>query len=211
MTTTTLRPSTQPLHDCLDQWRAEQASVEADLAESFAALEGFQKSLDAWRYRLVTQEESLASQAQQLADEQSAWTNEQGDRTELVAQIEASQQELNNQKAEFNAISAQLTEANGYVDTLVQEASVAKDKIAQLEADLEKQREESREQQSRWDEDFKRMRQMLDRRSEAREPATEAPAVAEEASTAAEDPVLDSVMAQFGKLRLQKAGRQERS
>ncbi|MEM6331604.1 MAG: hypothetical protein AAF790_15335, partial [Planctomycetota bacterium] len=98
---------------------------------------------------------------------------------------------------------------------------------AELEQALDRERAELAEQQARWDEDSRRLRERLARHvgrgaepagvdSKARGadagPANAADTGADpgDASTivlAPPDPVLDSVLAQFGKLREQQAGR----
>jgi hypothetical protein len=59
MTTATVSIDHQIVHDSFCQWHAEQDVLDAQLADSVAALEAYQSHLDAWQQDLAAEREEL--------------------------------------------------------------------------------------------------------------------------------------------------------
>lgn len=139
-------------------------------------------AIEAFQRQLESWQKQLAEERAALEQEKRDWSSEKATGEELVGSVSSLKQEL----ADTNTRSQ---------------------KLAQM---LEAERQELAEQQKRWDDDFRRMRELLDEQAGGGEMVAEAP----EAATPeplAEDPVIDSVLAQFGKLREQQAGRRAAS
>ncbi|MEM8864242.1 MAG: hypothetical protein AAGF31_01695 [Planctomycetota bacterium] len=195
-----------PLHDCVRAWGTEQDRLGSELDESLSALEAFQRQLESWQTQLASERDTLES-------EQADWAAEQRSSQELTAEAEELQQQIDRLQTEATQREAEQGTATSEIAELRATLVASEQREQELSTQLDKQRQAFADQQARWDEDFRRMRELLDQ--QAAEGLAEVSLAEPQESGAAsaavdpviEDPVLDSVLAQFGKLRQQQAGR----
>lgn len=173
----------QPTRECLDAWIQESQHAEDELRESFEALDAYQRQLDAWQRRLGEEREQLAQERQRLSEQADA------------APAEGNGEQL----AELQAENARLSEESGQANQLKQ----------QLEQQLAETRAELAQQNQHWSTELARVVKLLEEQQSASGyAASDAPAApAVIAPGSSDDPVLGSVVAQFSKLRQQRAER----
>jgi septal ring factor EnvC (AmiA/AmiB activator) len=157
-------------------WHAEQESLDAQLSESLAALAAYQSHLDAWQQQLASERDALCASREEFERERAA--ADKGN-VELVTELE-----------QFRARETDL-------------------KLA-----LDEQKRLLEGERAKWTEELRQMRETLERRKEANQARSDSPATIEPARPAARinsaeshggNPVLGSIMEQFGKLRQQRA------
>ncbi len=208
----------QPARECLEDWRQESARCEEDLNETFEALEGFQRNLESWQQRLVLERKELElerAEVQQL-DTATAECEQM-----LAGAIAAHEEELSSSQERATQLEEELTKASAArlsaesaKAQLAVELDQARRKRQELETQLEQNRAEMSRQNQHWSEEFNRVVQMLAEQNSEQdppgscqeEPSTPATPIAV-APIKSSDPVLGSVVAQFGKLRQQRADR----
>ncbi|TWT38095.1 Chromosome partition protein Smc [Posidoniimonas corsicana] len=169
----------EPTFACLTEWSDQRQRYEADLQESFDALDAFQRQLDAWQRRLADEQEQL--------DEQRARLKELADAN---GQADQSADQLKSENARLS-----------------EEAEQARQGQQDLQRQLEEARAELAREKQHWSGELERVAKLLEQQSAA--PA-DAPAAAGPGPAVSGDPVLGSVVAQFSKLRQQRAERGHR-
>lgn len=199
-----LQPALEPLHDCVEQWCVEQDALEQDLSESLAALEAFQRQLDAWQTKLATEREQLQQDCKRFNDEQAAWRAENASSDEINNQLSAALAERERLREEGLESARRAEQFEEQATESQEKLEQTKRRVTELEETLQSERADMAHQQARWDEDFRRLRGLL---AQQAKPAPQPGVAPQPAPAVAEDPVLDSVLAQFGKLRQQHAGR----
>lgn len=209
MPTLSMHPSLEPLSECVQSWTTEHSRIALEVAESLEALEGFQRQLDQWQAQLAEQREQLAAERQALAESQAEWTAERGTADEVDKQLVAAQAESDTLREQLAGEAQRADELQEQLAQNQSDLDRATRREAELTQALDRQRAERAEEQARWDEDFRRMRELLQHQVDTSPPAETPPAdpLREPEAVAVADPVLDSVLAQFGKLREQQAGR----
>ncbi|TWT74642.1 Chromosome partition protein Smc [Posidoniimonas polymericola] len=197
-----------PTRECLTSWSEQHQRFEEDLQESFDALDAYQRQLDAWQQRLAGEREQLEHERERLKEQADAAiaAAEQGDQTaELEAELIASRQrteELEQQIASSETASIGLQGENAKLTGELHQAQRA---AQELGVQLEATRAEMAQQNQHWSGEFSRVVKMLEQQQAA--PAADFAPAAVAAPAGASDPVLGSVVAQFSKLRQQRAER----
>lgn len=199
-----------PTRECLNSWSEQHQRFEADLQESFDALDAYQRQLDAWQQRLAGEREQLEHERERLKEQADAAiaAAEQNDQTaELEAELTASRQrtaELEEQIASAESSTIGLQSENA---KLTAELHQSQRSAQELGVQLEATRAEMAQQNQHWSSEFSRVVSMLEQQQAAPAGAAPATPVGAPAPAAAADPVLGSVVAQFSKLRQQRAER----
>lgn len=217
MATPALQPRLEPLRESVRHWADEQAAIEsqleAELEESFAALEAFQRSLEEWQQSLVAQREQLQADQTALAAERETLT---GHDSQLASELSELKTLVDLLELEKEDLAEQLKENNSGSNELMQQKEEARRREIALQAELESERADWLVQQHEMNEELNRLRERSANQSPAitdiDEPATSELVASHAATKVATkvDPVLGSVLEQFGKLRQQQAKRKDR-
>jgi chromosome segregation ATPase len=216
----TLTLDCDALRESFREWQAEQESLEAEWNESLAALVAFQSHLDGWQ-------KELAEQRDQLRHERESWEEERSSANSELGQSAAqSNTQLAEAREKITLLSQQLvarTEELRVLDQrraeLATELEVARAQAKSHAADAEQQKRALEQERSAWVKQLQQMRELLEVRAAApvtgyddvvrppAEPAATPPPRPRPASDKqpTNNPVLGSIMEQFGKLRQQRA------
>jgi len=227
----TLTRDCDTLRESLHEWQAEQELLAAEWSESLSALAAYQSHLDDWQHSLVEERDTLRREQDTLRQDRETLERE---RSAAELNQEKSSSQSNAQLAEARAKVAQLsellltrTEELRLLDQnraeLTTELEVARTTTRQMAADADQQKKSLELERLAWTEQLQHLRELLEQRAaapitgydyndaEPPEPAQTAPAPPRPAKAAGGDkpstnnPVLGSIMEQFGKLRQQRA------
>ena len=225
MTDNLLTLNGEILRESFCEWQSEQEALDAEWSESLAALTAYQSHLDAWQQELVEERESLRR-------EREAWERNE-EATKLVRDQSASQAnaQLAEAREKISLLSEQLLSRTEELRVLDQrraeltiDLELARVHAKELAADVDEQKQTFERERSAWTEQLRQMHELLELRAAtpvtgyddviaaaAERPAPPAPRPPKAiASVSGEkpspnNPVLGSIMEQFGKLRQQRA------
>lgn len=198
MKPTTISVDRDAVLDSFRQWQTDQASLDAQVAESVAALEAYQSHLDAWQQELAREREELRRQREELARSPAP----AGANQEQFGQVNRELIELRQKTASLTsallARTEELRELDRQRSDLNAELTTARLRAKELTTALTAQQQASAATR----------RESVERtnsgtQAPAKPPGGEAPKSSKAAST--DSPVLGSVIEQFGKLRLQRS------
>jgi chromosome segregation ATPase len=206
MTTPLNAMDLQIIRDSFRGWYERESSLDGQLTDSLAALEAYQSHLDAWQCELVAERESLEHEREQLG--QVCATAE-----DHAARLEKVSSELNEARGQVAALSKtlldrteELRQLDGQRAELATQLGLARARERELTAKIDEQC--AADQQPQWAEELKHLRELLERQMEPAdlEAVWQAgPPDPPGEEDAPESPVLGSIVAQFGKLRQQRA------
>lgn len=188
-----------PLRDWFDELSTAQCEVDRELNESVAALEAYQNHLDRCQLELATeraaieeQRAAVAAERQRLAEAPAPTKEEQlaelGEAKKLISEL----RDLLLERTD------ELRRSDSKRSELVSELQHSRSRQLEIERNMETEKAQHLEQQLRWTEEFQRVSELLDVRARGDEHSAAEPT---------SDPVLGSILAQFGKLRRQAADR----
>jgi DNA repair exonuclease SbcCD ATPase subunit len=206
-------------------WNAERDSLDSELSESLTALEAYQLHLDGWQQQLARERGELQCAREQFEHDRAAW--EKND-SEASA---ATNSELHTAREKITALTTLLLNRTEELRTLdnrraeVQtELELSRARERELKAALDEQKRSVDEERSEWSEELKQLRGALEHQLET--PVVAQPIAVVERSapptpvasaapartrpsgddqTSHDNPLLGSIVAQFGKLRQQRA------
>jgi chromosome segregation ATPase len=191
------------------EWQQEQSLLDAQLAESVAALDAYQANLDNWQQELVRERDELRHLREAFARDQSAagTSNEQLD--QLTKDLDASRERIASltsalltRTEELRGLDRQREEANS-------EAALARVREQELTAQLAAQQHSFEAERQQWEKQSNHQHDLVGRAVEHAatnhhgESVRNSPIKPEPRRAAS--PVLGSVMEQFGKLREQRS------
>jgi chromosome segregation ATPase len=188
-----------PLSDWFAELSATQSEVDRDLDESVAALEAYQRHLDRCQSELATERVALEEQRAELAAERQRLAETQiGTKEEQLAELGEAKKLISELRDLLLERTEELRRSDSKRSELVSELQHARARQLEVEKSMEAEKSQHLEQQLRWTEEFQRVSELLEVRTRGEERSTTAPT---------SDPVLGSILAQFGKLRRQAADR----
>jgi chromosome segregation ATPase len=234
MTTTTPALDHQPIHDCFGQWREEQETFDAELTETFSSLEDYQSHLDDWQRALADELEQLQHERKRLERDQAESQEHGAEIDSLSEKLNEARQQSSQLSKELLSRTDELRELDKKRAELATELELARARDSELTTALDNQKQWMDQQRLQWTEELKHLRELLEQRSTAAadtpraesgnenitangtpgedDSDDEAPC-ADDSQTEGpweDNPVLGSIVAQFGKLRKQRsAGRQK--
>jgi chromosome segregation ATPase len=234
MTTTTLSLEYQPIHDCFGQWREEQESLDTDLAETFSSLEDYQSHLEDWQRELADQLDELQRERKRLERDKADSKQYEAEADSLSHELNEARQQMSQLSKELLSRTDELRVLDRKRAELATELELARARDHELTAALDDQKQWMDQQRNQWTEELKHLRELVEQRSlvsdgtRLAEPGNESisandaqgvgssadeAACADDSETEGQcegNPVLGSIVAQFGKLRKQRsAGRQK--
>lgn len=181
MTSTEVVVDRNAVEDSFRVWQEEQSLLDAQLAESVAALEAYQSHLDAWQ-------NDLARERQQLQDEREAFNRDCSNSGSNLEQLQVLTAQLDESREKNNSLTGALLERTEELRNLDQRFAA---------------------ERQQWEHESARLSELAQRG--AVEGAATSPLlplrngpVKSEPRTPT-SPVLGSVMEQFGKLRQQRS------
>lgn len=188
-----------PLRDWFAELSTTQSEVDRDLSESVAALEAYQKHLDRCQAELAAERAALEEQRAVLAAErQRLAETPTGTKEEQLAELGEAKKLISELRDLLLERTDELRRSDSKRAELVNELQLARSRQLEFEKNMEAEKSQHLEQQLRWTEEFQRVSELLEVRTRGD---------GHSAAAASGDPVLGSILAQFGKLRRQAADR----
>lgn len=230
--------NSETIRETFQAWNAERESLDTELTESLAALEAYQQNLDNWRTQLAREREELQTARAQF--EQDRATSAQAGSETLAATVT----ELTEAREKITALTTLLLTRTEELRTLdnrrseIQtELELARARERELKSALDDQARTVDQERTRWDEEFKQLREVIQRQLDApvaeeaavpielpahpkqptapaptRQAPSNTPPIGSNPPLPGENPLLGSIVEQFGKLRQQRAvGRQSQN
>jgi chromosome segregation ATPase len=206
----------EAIRDKFREWDEVQQPLDVELSESLAALAAFQSHLEGWQQELAREREELRAERARLGHDQSSSESSQKLLNELTAELEGSREKSGQLSAMLLSRTEELRVLDGRRAELATELELAQIREKELKTALDETRKNLEQERSEAAAETQRLRELLESKvesenvSNAEDRATAAPVERQPSerpseSRPAENPVLASVMEQFGKLRQQRA------
>jgi septal ring factor EnvC (AmiA/AmiB activator) len=228
----TLAPafSGDTVRETFQAWNAERESLDSELSESLAALEAYQANLDAWHQQLACEREELQNARDQFERDRALDDKNQSEASAAtIAELHAAREKISalttlllNRTEELRTLDNRRAEAQT-------ELELARARERDLNAALEDHKRSVEQERTHWAQELKHLREVIERQLDA--PSAEKPIAAVESSVPSEpkaapapaappskvpsnggsqtvtkeNPLLGSIVEQFGKLRQQRA------
>ena len=196
MTTATV--DIAPLHDWFAELAATQSEAERDLDESVTALEAYQSHLDRCQAELAAECAALEEERAKLVAERQRLSEMPAGEEEQLAELGEARKLISELRDMLLERTEELRRSDSKRTELVSELQQARARQLELEKNIETEKSQHLEQQLRWTEEFQRVSELLEGRTVSK---------GDSGKESSSDPVLGSIMAQFGKLRRQAADR----
>jgi chromosome segregation ATPase len=209
--TTTLPFNADAVHAPFRRWEAEQAELDAQIAESIEALVAYQSHLDIWQQQLAQEREELQNLRAGVEHDQALAGVEQERLDQVNRDLNDARQQVASLTAVLLARTEELREIDHQRGDANTELAAARTHERELTAALAAQQQSFATERLQFEKEIVHLRQQLERAVElvSSRPASrdEIPKTSATKSDAARsvNPVLGSVMEQFGKLRQQRS------
>jgi chromosome segregation ATPase len=219
----TLTINGDALRESVHAWALEQEALESEWNESLSALEAYQSHLDSWQRELAQGREALRAERETFERERAAAAIDyETSSAQIVAQLADARAKVAQQSEQLLTRTEELRALDQQRAGLAAELEVARSTVKQLSADLDEQKRVLELERKTWTEQLGQFRDLLEQRAAApvtgyddvatapreESAATSAPRpvrVAAEERRSPDNPVLGSILEQFGKLRQQRA------
>jgi septal ring factor EnvC (AmiA/AmiB activator) len=191
------------------EWQQEQLLLDAQLAESVAALDAYQSNLDNWQQELVREREELRHLREAFARDQSGVGASDEQLDQLNKDLDVSRERI---ASLTSALLARTDELRGLEHQRVSanaELTLARVREQELTAQLAAQQHSIESERQQWEKQITHEHDLIGRAVEHAatnhhgESVRNSPVKPEPRRAAS--PVLGSVMEQFGKLREQRS------
>lgn len=208
------------LRATLDEWRAGHESLDAQLGESLQALAAYQSHLDAWQQKLAEERERLRQEQEKFERERTAAregnTGAEQTSAEPGSELAEARERISTLSASLLARTEELRQMDERRSQLASELEMNQVREKELVAALEEQKRTLEQERSHRAEELQNLERLAQSPQAAPGQSTsDNPLASHEQSgqPAAnsgnqqmnENPVLGSIVEQFGKLRKQRA------
>jgi septal ring factor EnvC (AmiA/AmiB activator) len=210
--TDTLQIDCESIRQTLHEWRAEQESFDAQLTESLSALAAYQSHLDAWQKQLAHEREQLRAAREQFEHERGRTDGAQAGLDPNGAEtgeLSAAREKISALSASLLARTEELRQMDEKRSELAAELELNRVREKELAKALEEQKQALEQERAHRDEELRNL-ERLKQGAEGASPSEKSPENLAAAAGRApqqvnENPVLGSIVEQFGKLRQQRA------
>ncbi len=180
------------VQDCLRQWSEEQESLESQWGESLAALEAYQAHLDHWQQELAQERDALQQAHEELQQNSKSKDRLEERLNKVTADLDTARQQIIKLTTDLLARTEELRNLENRQATKAMELNRADaNEIEHEEKPDEPQASENEASESP--------------DSVEVQPSNRRPNRPNDQAPLPDNPVLDSVLAQFDKLRQQQA------
>ncbi len=201
------------IRDKFREWDEVQQPLDAELNESLAALSAFQAHLDAWQQELARERAELCAERECFGHERTTAEQDQARLAELTDEANASRDKVNELTAMLLSRTQELSVLDNRRAEAVAELELVLAREKELLAALNENKQRLEQERSEAAAETQRLRELLEDSVESGKAPSraDAPPIEHRAAErpnenrAADNPVLASVMEQFGKLRQQRA------
>jgi len=218
----TLTLECESVRDAFREWQAEQESLDAQLSESLSALAAYQSHLDSWQQQLAQERDELRASREQWERDRAVAEKNLASQAqtshEMTNELSAARDRISSLNTDLQARAEELQATDQRRAELIAELELSRGREKELQATLAGQQRALDEQRAQWAEEMRQLRETLQNPAEAfppeqrtSDPAPEPPAGQHRPSgdksgeQCNQNPVLGSIVEQFGKLRQQRA------
>lgn len=217
------------IRETFREWNAERDSLDAELGESLVALEAYQLHLDTWHQQLAREREELQTAREQFErDRVSAEKKHSEASAATLTELHAAREKITALTTLLLSRTEELRTLDNRRAEAQTELELARAREREIKAALDDHKRSVDHERSQWAEELRHLREVVERQLEA--PAVEeaiaavelpvppapqaAPAPAAStnktpssggAQPSRDNPLLGSIVEQFGKLRQQRA------
>ena len=191
------------------EWQQEQSLLDAQLAESVAALDAYQSNLDSWQQDLVRERDELRHLREAFARDQSGAGASDEQLNQLTKDLDVSREKIASLTSALLARTEELRELDRQREEANAESALARARDLELTAQLAAQQQSIEAERQQWENRTTHEHDIVSRAVEQAatnhhgESVRNSPVKPEPRRAAS--PVLGSVMEQFGKLREQRS------
>lgn len=213
--TDTLHIDCESIRAAFHEWRTEHDSFDAQLTESLSALAAYQSHLDAWQKQLAQDRDELRRAREQFQRERDRTDGAQAGQeanSADAAELSEAREKISALSASLLARTEELRQMGERSSELAKELEVNRAREMELSKALEEQRQALEQERAHRAEELRtleRLQQGADAVPSAENSAEKLAASAGVANGAQQhvsaNPVLGSIVEQFGKLRQQRA------
>jgi chromosome segregation ATPase len=213
------------VHECeslrakLHEWRAGNESLETQLSESMAALTAYQSHLDAWQKQLAHEREKLRKEQEQFEHQRAATrdaqTGHEHNSAEPGSELADAREKISTLSASLLARTEELRQTDERRSQLASELEMGQVREKELVAALEEQKRSLEQERAHRAEELRNLEKLTHSAGDGAQSTSEDSLTALEQSGRPagntgqqqinENPVLGSIVEQFGKLRKQRA------
>ncbi len=196
-------------------WQSEQESLDAQLSESLDALAAYQSQLDSWQLQLAAERDELRLTREQIElDLANAETFQAQPSLEVIAELDACRDKITTLTTSLLARTEELRTLDNRHGELVNELERARASEQDLKTTFEEFKRMAKQEVAERNEELCQLRNLLERRGEVldtdrqlgnRSQKSTSDCAAMTSVPASNNPVLGSIVEQFGKLRQQRA------
>jgi chromosome segregation ATPase len=196
-------------------WNSERESLDSGLSESLAALEAYQLHLEGWQQQLARQRDELQAAREQFERDRSVSDKNNADSSAAtVAELHAAREKITALTTLLLNRTEELRTLDNCRAEVQTELELSRARERELKAAIDDQKRSTDDERTEWSEELKQLRDVLQSQLEA--PAVDEPIATTQRqaptnttttskSVHQENPLLGSIVEQFGKLRQQRA------
>ena len=201
--TDTLQIDCDSIRSTFHEWRAEQESLDAQLAESLSALAAYQSHLDAWQKQLAQERDELRQARAQLerGGTEGAQTGQDPNSAE-AAELSAAREKISALSASLLTRTEELRQMDERRSELAAELELNRAREKELSKALEEQQQALEQERAHRAEELRNLERLTQGANAASAGVSPRPGAPQQGN---ENPVLGSIVEQFGKLRQQRA------
>jgi hypothetical protein len=218
------------VRETFQAWNAERNSLDTELGESLVALEAYQLHLDGWQQQLAEERDELQNAREQFEIERmSAEKHHSESSAATIAELHAAREKITALTTLLLSRTEELRALDNCRAETQTELELARAREHEVKAALEDHKRSVDHERSQWAVELKHLREVIERQLEVPEvgepiaaieppapaalpvtptpagPANKTPASGGAQPLPQENPLLGSIVEQFGKLRQQRA------
>jgi predicted nucleic acid-binding Zn-ribbon protein len=205
----------ETIRETFRAWNAERESLDSGLSESLAALEAYQLHLDGWQQQLARERNELQSAREQFERDRSASDKIHAESsTSAIAELHAAREKITALTTLLLSRTEELRTLDNLRAEVQTELELSRARERELQSAIDDQKRSTEDERTEWAEELKQLRDLFQSQLEAtvvdesavtvqRHPPAHVPPTSN--GSPRENPLLGSIVEQFGKLRQQRA------
>jgi hypothetical protein len=212
----------ETVRETFQAWNAERESLDSELSESLAALEAYQLHLDGWQQQLARERDELQAARGQFERDRSVSDKSHAESsTATLTELHAAREKITGLTTLLLNRTEELRTLDNRRAEVQTELELSRARERELKAAIDEQKRSVDQERSQWSDELKQLRAVVECQLE--KPVVNEPAASSERPTHAtptptapahtppsnatqrENPLLGSIVQQFGKLRQQRA------
>ena len=219
------------IRETFREWNDQRSSIDSELSESLVALEAYQQNLDKWHQQLARERKELQESREQFAHDRELCEKNQSEASAAtLAELHAAREKVTALTTLLLTRTEELRTLDQSRSEAQTELELARSRERDIKAALDDHKRSLEHERAQWSEELKNLREAIERQLESPvadeshlaasggapspspaevspspAPSAVKPATSSAAPSPSENPLLGSIVEQFGKLRQQRA------